>query len=101
MEELETLDPLLHSRLRLAVVSILIASENAEFIFLQERTNSTPGNLSVQLDKLEKAGYIEIKKSFRGKKPLTTCKIRSKGRKAFENYVSSIQKYLNPQQNKI
>lgn len=99
MEDFRSLDPLLHSRLRLAVMSILIASESAEFLFILEKTNSTPGNLSIQLDKLEKAGYLEIKKSFRGKKPLTTCKIRSKGRRAFEKYVSSIQDYLNPKLN--
>ena len=96
MEEFSSLDPLLHSRLRLAIMSILMASESAEFLFLQEKTNSTPGNLSVQLGKLEKAKYIEIKKRYRGKKPLTTCKIRSTGRTAFEKYVSAIQGYLNP-----
>ena len=96
MEPLGPLNPLLHSRLRLAIMSILVSVEKAEFLFLQERTESTPGNLSVQLDKLEKAGYIQITKGFKGKKPLTTCRIKTKGKKEFEEYVKSIQAYLNP-----
>jgi len=89
------LDPLLHSQLRLAVMSLLISLESAEFTFLKEKTKSTAGNLSVQLDKLNEAGYISIKKSFRGKKPLTTCKITKKGISAFENYVDVLKQYIN------
>ena len=89
------LDPLLHSQLRLAVMSLLISTESAEFTFLKEKTKSTAGNLSVQLDKLSEAGYISIKKSFRGKKPLTTCKITKKGISAFENYVDVLKQYIN------
>ena len=89
------LDPLLHSQLRLAVMSLLISMESAEFTFLKEKTKSTAGNLSVQLDKLSEAGYISIKKSFRGKKPLTTCKITKKGISAFENYVDVLKQYIN------
>ena len=89
------LDPLLHSQLRLAVMSLLISLESAEFTFLKEKTKSTAGNLSVQLDKLSEAGYISIKKSFRGKKPLTTCKITKKGISAFENYVDVLKQYIN------
>jgi DNA-binding MarR family transcriptional regulator len=88
------LDPLLHSQLRLAVMSLLISVDEAEFTFLKEKTESTAGNLSVQLDKLEKAGYIEIEKSFRGKRPLTTCKITKKGIEAFEAYVDSLKNYI-------
>lgn len=90
------LDPLLHSQLRLGVMSILMSVDSAEFTFLKEKTNSTAGNLSVQLDKLSEAGYITIEKSFKGKKPLTTCKITRKGMKAFEEYVDALKKYIQP-----
>lgn len=89
------LDPLLHSQLRLAVMSLLISVSSAEFTFLREKTNSTAGNLSVQLDKLSEAGYIVIEKSFRGKKPLTTCVITKKGIKAFEDYVETLKQYIS------
>ena len=89
------LDPLLHSQLRLAVMSLLIGLESAEFVFIKEKTNSTAGNLSVQLDKLNEAGYISVEKSFKGKKPLTTCKITRKGLKAFEEYVNNLKQYIN------
>ena len=90
------LDPLLHSQLRLAVISLLISVDKAEFTFLKEKTQSTAGNLSVQLDKLSEAGYITIEKSFKGKKPLTTCKITKKGMKAFEEYVNNLKQYIQP-----
>jgi DNA-binding MarR family transcriptional regulator len=89
------LDPLLHSQLRLAVMSLLISVETAEFTYLKEKTGSTAGNLSVQLDKLSTAGYITIEKSFRGKKPLTTCRISRKGIKAFEDYVEALKQYID------
>ena len=89
------LDPLLHSQLRLAITSLLISVDSAEFTFIKEKTNSTAANLSVQLDKLQEAGYISIEKSFRGKKPLTTCKITRKGLKAFEEYVNNLKQYIN------
>jgi DNA-binding MarR family transcriptional regulator len=88
------LDPLLHSQLRLGIMSLLISLETAEFTFLKEKTSSTAGNLSVQLDKLSEAGYITIEKSFKGKKPLTTCKITRKGIKAFEEYVNNLKDYI-------
>lgn len=91
---LKDLDPLLHSQLRLGIMSILITVESAEFTYLREQTNSTAGNLSVQLDKLSEAGYITIEKSFRGKKPLTTCKITKKGIKAFSEYVEALRSYI-------
>ncbi|HEX6227551.1 MAG TPA: transcriptional regulator [Chryseolinea sp.] len=89
------LDPLLHSQLRLAIMSLLISLESAEFTFIKEKTNSTAGNLSVQLDKLSEAGYLMIDKSFRAKKPLTTCRITKKGIKAFEEYVAVLKQYIN------
>lgn len=91
---LKELDPLLHSQLRLGVMSLLMSVDSAEFTFLKEKTNSTAGNLSVQLDKLSEAGYISIEKSFRGKKPLTTCRITKQGLKAFEEYVNSLKQYI-------
>lgn len=94
MPHFKDLDPLLHSQLRLAVMSLLISIESAEFTFIKEETGATAGNLSVQLDKLEKAGYIEIKKSFRNKRPLTTCSIKSAGIKAFEVYVKNLNNYI-------
>lgn len=96
MGKLPKLDSLLHSELRLAVMSLLLSLESAEFSYLKEETGATSGNLSVQLDKLEKAGYIQIQKSFRGKKPHTTCKITKQGIEAFEAYIKAIQDYLNP-----
>lgn len=89
------LDPLLHSQLRLAVMSLLLGLESAEFTFIKEKTNSTAGNLSVQLDKLASAGYIAVQKSFKGKKPVTTCSITKKGIKAFEEYVNTLKQYIN------
>lgn len=95
MSQFEQLDPLLHSQLRLAVMSSLISLESAEFLYLQEATGATAGNLSVQLDKLEKAGYLSITKRFKGKKPVTSCKITRKGISAFEAYVDTLKKYIN------
>jgi DNA-binding MarR family transcriptional regulator len=89
------LDPLLHSQLRLAIMSLLMSLQSAEFTFLKEKTNSTAGNLSVQIDKLSEAGYIAVEKSFKGKKPLTTCRVTPKGIKAFEDYVTSLKQYIN------
>lgn len=91
---LKELDPLLHSQLRLGVMSLLMSVDSAEFTFLREKTNSTAGNLSVQIDKLSEAGYIAVEKSFKGKKPLTTCKITKQGLKAFEEYVNTLKQYI-------
>ena len=88
------LDPLLHSQLRLAIMSILIGTEEADFVFIREQTNSTAGNLSVQIEKLHEAGYIDVTKSFKGKMPRTTCKITKKGIDAFENYVVVLKNYI-------
>ena len=88
------LDPILHSQLRLAVMSLLISVKEAEFTFLKEKTNSTAGNLSVQIQKLKEAGYIEVIKQFKDNYPQTICKITSIGIKAFEEYVKNLQAYL-------
>jgi predicted transcriptional regulator len=88
------LDPILHSQLRLAVMSILIGVKEAEFTFIKEKTNATAGNLSVQIQKLKEAGYISIQKKYKDNYPLTLCSITTQGIAAFESYVISIQSYL-------
>ncbi len=88
------LDPILHSQLRLAVMSLLISVKEAEFTFIKEKTNSTAGNLSVQVQKLKEVGYIEVSKQFKDNYPQTTCKVTPKGIEAFENYVKALQEYL-------
>jgi len=88
------LDPILHSQLRLAVMSLLINVKEAEFIILKEKTNATSGNLSVQISKLKEAGYIDIIKQFNNNYPQTICKITPKGILAFENYVKALQSYM-------
>lgn len=88
------LDPLLHSELRLAIMSILVSSTEVDFRYLKEQTNATSGNLSVQIDKLNAAGYIEVTKTFKGKMPCTLCKITQKGLDAFEDYVKTLQDYI-------
>jgi predicted transcriptional regulator len=96
--EFKDLDPILHSQLRLAVISLLISVKEAEFTFIKEKTNATAGNLSVQINKLKDAGYIEVVKQFRDNYPLTICKITPKGIEAFEQYVHALQSYTNPSQ---
>ena len=88
------LDPILHSQLRLAIISLLIGVKEAEFIFLKEKTNATAGNLSVQIQKLKDAGYIDVIKQFKENYPQTICKITQQGVKAFEVYVKNLQTYL-------
>jgi len=88
------LDPILHSQLRLAVMSLLISVKEAEFTFLREKTNSTAGNLSVQIQKLKDAGYIDVIKQFKDNYPQTICKVTRQGIKAFEDYVLNLQGYL-------
>lgn len=88
------LDPLLHSQLRLAIISLLLSIEEADFNYLKEKTEATSGNLSIQLDKLSNAGYIEIRKEIVGKKPRTSCRLTQKGRDALDVYVASLREYL-------
>ena len=90
------LDPILHSQLRLAVMSLLISVKEAEFTFLKEKTGATAGNLSVQIQKLKDAEYIEVTKQFKDNYPQTICRITPKGIKAFELYVKNLQSYLKP-----
>ena len=90
------LDPILHSQLRLAVISLLISVKEAEFTFIKEKTGATAGNLSVQMTKLKEAGYIEVSKQFKDNYPQTLCKITKPGIQAFEDYVKALQSYMNP-----
>lgn len=91
------LDPLLHSQLRLAIMSLLIAVEEADFVFLKEKTKATSGNLSVSIEKLSDSGYIKVRKFIDGKRPKTVCKITPKGIAAFEDYVKALEDYIrNP-----
>jgi DNA-binding MarR family transcriptional regulator len=89
------LDPLLHSQLRLAIISLLIASREADFNQVKEATEATSGNISVQIKKLHDAGYIEVVKSFKNNYQNTSLKITDKGLKAFENYVENLKQYIN------
>jgi DNA-binding transcriptional ArsR family regulator len=89
------LDPILHSQLRLAVISLLISVREAEFTFLKEKTGATAGNLSVQLSKLKDAGYVDIQKQFKDNYPQTICSITQAGVLAFENYVNALQSYTS------
>ena len=91
----DKLDPLLHSELRLALMSVLINVEEADFTFLREQTGATAGNLSVQIDKLQQAGSIDVEKGFEGKRPKTTCRISRKGLRAFEDYVEALKGYIS------
>jgi DNA-binding MarR family transcriptional regulator len=89
------LDPLLHSELRLAVVSLLMSVDEADFTYIKEQTGATSGNLSVQIDKLTAAGYITVEKGFKGKMPRTTCRITPSGTEAFRDYVKALKKYIS------
>ena len=93
------LDPILHSQLRLAVMSLLISVKEAEFTFLKEKTNATAGNLSVQINKLKEAGYIDVVKQFSKNYPQTICRITPTGIEAFEIYVKALQSYMHPNNN--
>ena len=91
------LDPLIHSQLRLAIISMLVSSEKVEFTHIQEETKAAAGNVSIQLKKLQEAGYVEIEKTFKNNYPKTMVSITQKGVKAFEDYVSNIKKYIHPE----
>ncbi len=75
-------------------MSLLISAEEAEFPYIKEQTGATAGNLSVQVEKLSTAGYIEVEKTFKGKRPCTLCRITPKGLQAFETYVKALRSYL-------
>ncbi|HNS30340.1 MAG TPA: transcriptional regulator [Tenuifilaceae bacterium] len=91
----DELDPILHSPLRLAIVSLLIKEGELDFNTVKEKTNATSGNISVQFKKLEEAGYITINKSFRNNYPHTAIIITKKGLMAFEEYVKALRGYLD------
>lgn len=90
------LDPVLHSQLRLSIVSILMTVEEAEFTFIKETTGAAAGNVSIQIKKLQEAGYIKVEKTFKNNYPNTTVSITKKGIQAFEVYVNDLKKYINP-----
>lgn len=90
------LDPLLHSQLRLAIISMLVTSEKVEFTHIQEETKAAAGNISLQIKKLQEAGYINVEKTFKNNYPRTMLSITDKGVKAFESYVNDLKKYINP-----
>lgn len=91
---MKELDPLLHSQLRLAVMSILLTVEEADFVYLKTKTGATAGNMSVQIDKLAVAGYIETTKDSTKAKPRTVCRMTEKGREAMRVYVESLKSYF-------
>lgn len=95
----DDLNPLLHSQLRLAIMSLLISVEKADYKFVKEKTEASSGNISVQIGKLEEAGYLEVTKTFKNKKPNTSYTITQKGVQAFEEYVNTIQHYLETGEN--
>lgn len=95
------LDNLLLSQLRLAIMSLLLANEEAEFNVLKDKTGASSGNLSVQIEKLKKAGYIEVEKTFRNNYPLTICKITSQGKRAFHKHIADLKQYFEPQKQNI
>ncbi len=90
------LDPVLHNQLRLAVVSLLITVDEADFNHLLDRTGATRGNLSVQLTKLKEAGYVEVIKGYKDNYPNTRCRLTKAGINAFDTYVQAIKGYLRP-----
>jgi len=93
------LDPILHSQLRLSVVSILMSVDEANFSFIKEKTQASSGNLSIQIKKLQEAGYISVKKTFKNNYPNTSLSITKKGMEAFERYVNDLKNYINPKNN--
>lgn len=99
-EKILQLDPVIHAPTRLAILSILVTVESANFSYLKESTGTTDGNLSTHLTKLEESGYIKIRKTFQGKKPQTICAITAKGRKAFQMYLEQLEQIVLMQRKK-
>jgi DNA-binding transcriptional ArsR family regulator len=91
---LTELDRLIHEPARLLIVTILASVESADFLFLQRETDLTKGNLSAHLSKLENAGYVNIEKTFKGKLPLTVCKLTEAGQDAFDGYRQQMQNFI-------
>lgn len=94
-EKFAELDPVIHSRIRLAILSILVSVKEADFNYLKKTIGTTDGNLSTHLSKLEEAGYVKLKKSFKGKKPLTTCSSTKKGKDAFSKYLKALEDLIH------
>jgi DNA-binding MarR family transcriptional regulator len=90
----QQLDELIHSRIRLAIMAVLITVDQAEFTFLRDKVQTTDGNLSIHAKKLEEAGYVKITKQFVGKKPQTTYAITDAGRAAFKQYIDHLGKMI-------
>jgi DNA-binding MarR family transcriptional regulator len=90
------LDPLLHSQLRLAIISMLVASKKVEFTHIVEETKAAAGNISIQIKKLNEAGYVNVEKTFKNNYPKTMLSITNKGVKAFESYVNNLRNYIDP-----
>lgn len=88
------LDPLLHSQVRLSIMTILLPLKSAEFSYLLDNISTTKGNLSFQITKLREAGYIDVKKSFRKNYPLTTLQITPKGVDAYDQYIEAISEFF-------
>lgn len=95
-ETLPELDPMLHSKLRLAIVSLLVSVEQAEFTWLRAKTGATDGNLGAQLLKLEEAGYVAVEKRFVARKPQSLYRLTPVGRQALTQYVQSLRQLLGP-----
>ena len=89
------LDRLIHEPARLLIVTILASVVSADFLFLQQETGLTKGNLSAHLAKLEEAGYVKIEKTFKGKLPLTVCKLTTAGKKALTGYRQQLQDFMD------
>lgn len=90
----QQIDDLIHSRIRLAIMSVLISLDDAEFNFIKKQVNATDGNLSVHLRKLEEAGYINVKKEFEGRKPISRYNLTEKGRTSFETYINKLEELI-------
>ena len=91
----QQLDEIIHSRIRLAIMAVLVTVDEAEFTFLRDKVNATDGNLSTHLKKLEEVGYIAVSKSFENRKPVSRYMLTKKGRQAFEVYVQRLEKLIN------
>lgn len=96
---LTELDRLIHEPARLLIVTILSTVASADFLFLLRETELTKGNLSAHLSKLENAGYVNIEKTFKGKLPLTVCKLTEAGQKAFDGYRQQMQNFIAKTEN--
>ncbi len=90
----KNLDDIIHSRIRLAIISVLLGIEHAEFNYIKKSVDTTDGNLSVHLKKLEEAGYVDVKKEFVERKPVSSYRLTSQGHNAFEEYVKMLESFI-------